>query len=80
MEWDYVLKSGHQVPIVYPPDNMGMEICGERILTEENRRTWRKTCPSNSLPNTNPTWTDRGMNPGFHGERPATNPLSYGTV
>jgi hypothetical protein len=45
-------------------------------LTGENRSTRGKTCPSA----TNPTWTDPVSNPGFRGERPATNRLSYGTA
>jgi hypothetical protein len=42
--------------------------------------TWRKTCPSATLPTTNPTWTDPESNPGLRGERPATNRLSHGTA
>jgi hypothetical protein len=50
------------------------------ILTGESRRTRRKPFPSASLPTTNPTWTDLGANPGFRGERPATNHPSHGTA
>jgi hypothetical protein len=57
---------------------------GERrwndILTGENRRARRKTCPSATLPTTNPTWIGPGTNPGLRGERPATNDLSHGTA
>jgi hypothetical protein len=57
---------------------------GERrwndILTGENRRTRRKTCPSASLSTTNPTWIDSCANPGLRGERPSTNYLGYGTA
>ena len=49
-------------------------------LTGENRSTRGKTCPSATLSTTNPTWTDRGSNPGLRGERPATNRLSHGTA
>jgi hypothetical protein len=35
---------------------------GGIILTGENRRTRRKTCPSATLSTTNPTWTDLGTN------------------
>jgi hypothetical protein len=53
---------------------------GERrwndILTGENRRTRRKTCPISTLSTTNPTWIDQG----FRGERPAANGLSHGTT
>jgi hypothetical protein len=50
------------------------------ILTGENRKTRRETCPSSTLSNTNLTWTDLGRKPGFCGEKPATNLLSYGTA
>jgi hypothetical protein len=50
------------------------------ILTGENRRTRRRTCPSATLPTTNPTWIDPGANSGLRGERPATNDLSHGTA
>jgi hypothetical protein len=54
---------------------MSLESEGGMILTGENRRTRRKTCPSATLPTTNPTWIDQGANPGLRGERPATNDL-----
>jgi hypothetical protein len=50
------------------------------ILTGENRRTRRKTCPSATLSTTNSTWIDPGANPGLRGERPATNDLSHRTA
>jgi hypothetical protein len=50
------------------------------VLTEENRRTRRKTCLTATLSTTNPTWTDLGANPGLHGGRPPTNRLSHGTA
>jgi hypothetical protein len=57
---------------------------GERrwndILTGENRRTRRKTCPIVTFSTTNPTWIDPGANPGTRGERPATNDPSHGTA
>jgi hypothetical protein len=40
----------------------------------------KKTCPSATLPTTNPTWPDLGSNPGSRGGKPATNRLSYGTA
>jgi hypothetical protein len=40
----------------------------------------KKTCPSATLSNTNPTWTDPGSNLGLRGERLATNRLSHDTV
>jgi hypothetical protein len=39
-----------------------------------------ETCPSATLPTTNPTWTDPGVNPGLRGERQATNRLSNVTA
>jgi hypothetical protein len=48
------------------------------MLSEENRRTRIKTCPSDTLSTTNPTWIDPGANPGLRGERPAINDLSHG--
>jgi hypothetical protein len=57
-----------------------MENDGGIILTEENRRTRRKTCSSATLSTTNTTWIDTGANPGLRGERPATNHLSHGTA
>jgi hypothetical protein len=49
-------------------------------LTEENRSTRGKPCPSATLYTTNPTWTNAGSNPGLRGERPATIRLSNGTA
>jgi hypothetical protein len=45
-----------------------------------NRRTRRKTCPSTTSSNANPTWTDPGANPGFHVKRLAIKHLSHGTA
>jgi hypothetical protein len=50
------------------------------ILTGKNRRTRRKTYPSNTLSPKNPTWIDSSANPGLRSERPATNRLSHGTA
>jgi hypothetical protein len=50
---------------------------GGIILTGENRRTRRRTCPSATLCTTNSTWTVLSANPGLRGEKPATNRLSY---
>jgi hypothetical protein len=49
-------------------------------LTEENRSTRGKTCPSDTLSTTNFTWTDPGSNPGLRVKRSAINHLSHGTV
>jgi hypothetical protein len=48
-----------------------------RILGKD-QRTWIKTSPSATLSTTNTTWTDLGVNPGFHSERSVTNLLSNG--
>jgi hypothetical protein len=47
---------------------------GGMILTGENRRTLRKTCPSATLSATNPTCIDPGLLCA------ATNRLSHGTT
>jgi len=65
-------------PLVQPHIVVYMESHGGMILTGENRKTRRETCPSATLSTTNPTWTDPGANPGLSGERPATNRLSHG--
>jgi hypothetical protein len=59
---------------------MSLESDGGMILTGENRRTRRKTCPSATMSTTNPTWIDPGVNTRLRGERPATNDLRYGTA
>jgi hypothetical protein len=74
--WTAATK-GH---IVHPPYDMSTENDGGMILTGENRRTRRKTCPSATLSTTNPTWYDQGVNPGLRDERPVTNCLSHGRV
>jgi hypothetical protein len=47
------------------------------ILTEEDQRTWRKTCLCAPLSTTNSIWTHRGTNPCVRGERTVTNHLSH---
>jgi hypothetical protein len=59
---------------------MSLESDGGMILTGENRRTRRKTCPSATFYTTNPTWIDPGANPVLRGERPATKDLNHGTA
>jgi hypothetical protein len=46
---------------------------------EKTKELWEKHVPV-TLPTTNPTWIDPGMNPGLCGERLATNRLSHGTA
>jgi hypothetical protein len=65
--------------VTHSSDDMSLESDGGMILTGENRRTRRKTCPSATL-STNPTWIDPSANPGLRGEMPATNDLSHGTA
>jgi hypothetical protein len=64
--------------ITYSPHDISLESDGGVIMTGENRRTQRKSCPSATLSTTNPTWIDPGANPGLRDERPATNDLSHG--
>jgi hypothetical protein len=47
---------------------------------KEKPKYSEKTCPSATLSTTNPTWSDRGSNPGRRGGKPATHRLSYGTA
>jgi hypothetical protein len=54
-------------------ENGGMIFAGETEVFGEN-------LPSATLPTTNPTWIDPGVNPGHRCERPATNRLSHGTA
>jgi hypothetical protein len=45
---------------------------------EADRGTWRYTCPTATPCTINLAQTDPGSNPGFRGERPATDRLSHG--
>jgi hypothetical protein len=47
---------------IHSPDDMSLESDGGIILTGENRRTRRKTCPSATLSTTNSTWIDPDAN------------------
>jgi hypothetical protein len=51
---------------------------GGMILTQENWRTRRETCPSANLSTINPTSADMGAHLGLRSKKPATNRLSYG--
>ena len=53
---------------------------GCMILTEVNRSTGRKICPSAACFNTDVTWTGLGSKRGLGSETPATDSLNYGTV
>jgi hypothetical protein len=54
-----------------------LESRGGMILTEESRRTRRKTCPIAILSTTNSTRIEPGTNPGLRDEKPVTNRLSH---
>jgi hypothetical protein len=45
----------------------------------QNRRTRGKTCPSATVSNTNPTWTEPGANRGLRAQGPATNRPNHGS-
>jgi hypothetical protein len=53
---------------------------GKSIPDTDQNQYSEKTCPSATMPTTNPTSPDPAMNPGHHGGKPATNRLSYGAV
>jgi hypothetical protein len=55
------LNCSHQRAYCSPPGDMSMDNYGGMILTGENHRTGRETCPSITLSTTNPTWIDRGL-------------------
>jgi hypothetical protein len=70
MAWVCAWTSATKGPIVHLPDDMSMDSHDGMILTGENRRTRKKTCPSATLSTTNPIWTDPDANPdrrGGHG-------------
>jgi hypothetical protein len=78
-----VPKRGYLLPLAYYAFPIRYEFEERRrndILTGENRRTRRKTCPSVTLSTTNPTWIDPGANPSVRSQRPATNDRSHGTA
>jgi hypothetical protein len=50
------------------------------ILTGENWRTRRKTCPCATSSTINSACIDPGANLGLRGERPATNDLNHSTA
>jgi hypothetical protein len=47
---------------------------------QEKTKYSEKTCPSDVLSTTNPTWPDPGLKPGRRCGKPATNRLSYGAA
>jgi hypothetical protein len=51
------------------------------IETEKEKQKYSgKTSPSTTLSTIKSIWTKLGSNPGFCGEKPATNRLSHGTA
>jgi hypothetical protein len=56
---------------------LSMESRGGMILQRKTEKTQTETCPISTL-STYLAWPDRGINPGLHGVRPATNCLSHG--
>jgi hypothetical protein len=46
----------------------------------ENQSTRGKNLSQCNFVHHNPTWTDRGSNPGLRGRRPTTNRLSHSTA
>jgi hypothetical protein len=76
------LYCGHFWPIVPAPDNRW-----GWLWSNWWNKDWQgkpkyleKTCPSAILSTTNPTWPDRGSNPGRPRGKPATNRLNYGAA
>jgi hypothetical protein len=79
--WDY-WYCDHYWPVVPAPDDSWWWLW--RNWWNED---WQgkpkyseKTCPSATLPTTNPTSLDPDLNPGRRGGKPATNCLSYGAA
>jgi hypothetical protein len=71
---------GHQQTLLFPQILMIYE-CGEPRWNDDTdvgkpKNSEEKTYPAATLSTTNPTWTDRGADPGLCGGRPATNRLS----
>jgi hypothetical protein len=64
--------SHHRAYCSSPSWYITMDRHGGKILTGENRRTWRKICTSATLFTTNPTWTNPAANTDLRGERPST--------
>jgi hypothetical protein len=65
MGWDHVSELRAETGLLFIPQVMYANDYSVMILTGENRRTRRKTCPSTTLSTTNPIWTDRGAKQGL---------------
>jgi hypothetical protein len=68
MEWDDVSELQPRTGL-FVPQIMSMVSDGGMILTGEDRRSPKETCPSETLPNTNPIWTGPRANPGLRSDR-----------
>jgi hypothetical protein len=78
--WNWVhLVRRSLTRLLYRPQMMSVEQSVEWELAGETE-VLGETCPSATLSTTNPTWLDRGWNPGRRGGKPATSRLSYGTA
>lgn len=56
----------------------GMVLTGQ--IRSSSRKTWRKSCSSDTLYTINPTRNGLGAKPCLHGDRPATNSTRHGTA
>jgi hypothetical protein len=77
------LGTAATISLLYQPQMIDDDDCGEiggMNIGRGKRSTRRKPTPTATLPTTNPTWSDPGLNPGRRGVKPATNRLSYGTA
>jgi hypothetical protein len=81
MEWDCLWPAVTNWPVIHPPVDI---VCVWKAWWNDIDR-WKpqnlekKTCPSATIPTTNPTSTDPGANPGLRGKRP-TNQVSHDTA
>jgi hypothetical protein len=67
--------------LLYQPRMIDYDKCGAvggMRIGRGIRSTRKKTCLSDTLSTTNPTWSDPGSNRVRRGGKPATNRLSYG--
>jgi hypothetical protein len=77
MEWDYVSELWPPAGLLFIR-HMSMERRWNDIYTKKPKNSETNLSKS-TRSTTNPTQTKQGANPGFCGERPATNRLSHGT-
>jgi hypothetical protein len=81
-EIESIWYCGHYLPIVPAPDDKWWWLWRNWLnKSQQGKRKYsEKTCPSATLPTTNPTWPYPDSNTGRHGGKPATNRLSYDTA